>query len=109
MDLEMYRGDTHTVAVEFEDSDGDAIPVTGWAAWMTVRNSDQQAVVEKFTASVPEGNVVEFVLEPGDTEGINPGRYLYDIQVKTTQNEVKTFAGRITILKDITLTSEVPE
>lgn len=107
--LEIKRGDTWSRTLEFEDSNGARINITGWTIFFTAKvkadDPDASAVISKTitTLSNPTNGEAEIVLSYSDTN-LTIGQYLFDIQVKTAANEIITvLEGIITITKDITV------
>jgi hypothetical protein len=92
----------------FEDENGNAIDITGWTIFLTVKakadDPDSSAVISKTITvfSDPVAGIAEIELTPTDTNQAI-GSYVYDIQVKTNVGEIYTIVeGILTITKDIT-------
>jgi len=102
------RGDNFSRTIIFEDADGSPIDVTGWELRFTVKakitDPDSSAVIAKVinTFSDPTSGIIELELTSTDTNQII-GSYLFDIQIKTANNEIFTILeGIITITQDVT-------
>jgi len=106
--LKIKRGDTWSRTIYFEDKCGNNINITGWTLFFTVKikseDPDSSAIISKTitTFSNPENGEAELELTTTDTNQ-TIGSYLFDIQVKTNNNEIYTvLEGLLTICKDIT-------
>jgi len=108
-EIEIVKGDTSTIQITLKDSAGDAIDITGYTIWLTVKpvanNSDTvpiptiQKKVTTFTD--PTGGIHLFTLSNSDTN-ITSGNYIYDIQIKDTESTITT-----PIIGDFVVKSEV--
>lgn len=109
-DLEtLYRGDSREYNLTFTDSKGEAIPITDWKIYFTVKLSyldgDSKAVIKKDITihDDPINGKTKIILLPNDTDSIRPDKYWYDIQVKRSEDNILTLLrGRIEIRTDIT-------
>jgi hypothetical protein len=93
--LEAYRGDDWVKVLYFTDENGDAINITGWTIFFTVKKNeediDDDAVISKDITvhTNPTGGVSSIVLTDDDTD-IPPREYWYDIQIKKATGAIKT-------------------
>jgi len=76
-DYSVYRGDTITIPISFVDGDGNAINITGWLLFFTLKNaiddSDDSAVLKVDVSShvdAPNG-LTKIVLADGPNCGVN--------------------------------------
>lgn len=108
--LNMVRGDNKTFTINFKDSSGDPIDISGWRIFFTLKmkqdDSDAQAKLKK-DSDVASGDGVdgkfELNLVPVDTSGLNTGKYYYDVQAKKDDGNIFTaLRGEFTIFADIT-------
>lgn len=105
----LFRGDSRDYSLTFTDDNGDAINITGWKVYFTLKKNewdkDSKAVVKKDTTeheAPGEGHTI-ISLEPSDTDALEAGDYHYDFQVKKPQGDILTVAqGILKILTDIT-------
>lgn len=102
--LEMVRGDTFAFNLELEGLEGLTIKDVSFCVKHNERDLDAVALVKKTL-----GNGVTQIGEdkyqirvaPEDTERVQPGRYVYDLEL-TVANEVYTLLkGRIKIWQDV--------
>jgi len=107
--LSIKRGDTFTRTMYFQDANGSPIDITGWTIFFTMKakadDLDAAAVISKTITvfSNPTSGEAEISLTSTDTNQAIAS-YLFDIQVKTNNNEIYTcLEGIITITKDITI------
>jgi len=105
----LYRGDTREYLLTFTDAQGDAIDITGWKIYFTMKNSsgnnDDNCLVKKDITShtSPTEGKSTILLSHADTDSMHPGDYYYDIQIKKTDGTIYTVAtGKAPILADIT-------
>ena len=98
--ISMTRGDTETLKVKCPKEpfvDGDAV-------YMTVRESvDSPVAFQKVVTEFDAGEAV-IVIDHEDTEGLDFGSYLYDIQVTRKSGAVKTLVkpSKLTLTEEIT-------
>ena len=107
----IYRSDTDEFTVTFTDGDGVAINLSSSEVLMTVRKKypktdvidDTDADISA-TATIPVGTdgKAYFNITPTQTD-IDPREYYYDIQLKNSEDEVRTIGVAKYIVKyDIT-------
>lgn len=78
--------DDRTYSLTFKDSDGNAIDITNWTVWMTIKKdigaTDGEAVIQKEVTSHddPTNGKTSVKLEDIDTDGLG-GFYFYDFQI----------------------------
>lgn len=101
--VEQYADFSTTVNVE--DSNGDAINLSGYTAASQIRKSYYSSTANNFTASVTgtANGEVTISMTAANTANISPGRYLYDLVI-TSPVGVKTrvVEGIVTILPGVT-------
>lgn len=101
-------GDTEEYRFTFTDGDDIAYDLTGWTIYFTVQESSHQddtdAVISKTITEhdAPAEGKTTVTLTSDDTK-IDPGRYVYDVQIKNASGDVRTimsgflwFEGEIT-------------
>jgi len=111
VNISIKRGDTWSRGIYFQDANCSPIDISGWELRFTVKakvdDPDSSAVIAKVITTFPNPTAGEAELEltPVDTNQVI-GSYLFDIQVKTNNDEVYTILeGIINFGKDITITS----
>ena len=107
--LEIRRGDTHTFTLSFV-IDSTVLPIIGYKVYFTVKRyswliDDQAAISIDITDLFdPAGGIAKINLVPNDTKDLDPGIYLYDIQIR--KNDLTTILtilnGELEVLYDIT-------
>lgn len=107
--LEIKRGDTWSRTIYFQDADGSPIDISGWTVFFTVKaktdDLDSAAVIAKTITTFPNpiSGEAEIVLSSTDTAQVIEN-YLFDIQIKTANNEIITvLEGILTITQDISI------
>lgn len=88
INISMVRGDSESLTVTCSTpfSSGDTV-------FLTVReDAESDIAMQKVVTEFPNGEAV-FIIEPDDTEGLDFGNYVYDIQVTWAGGVVKTLVG----------------
>jgi len=105
----IYRGDNKTYTLSFKDSAGNVIDITGWKVYFTMKQritqSDDEAAVriDVTTHDDPTNGLSSIHLANSQTDGLIPGEYFYDIQVKKSDEMVTTLVvGKIKVEADVT-------
>lgn len=92
--LSVYRGDDFSKRLIFTNN-GVAIDITDWTIFFTVKknegDADDDAVIKKDITvhTDPTGGISSLVLTDAETT-VTPGKYWYDIQVKTDTGAIRT-------------------
>ena len=112
LSLTMIRGDTKKIKVTTKDSEGNAFDLTGATVWFTVKESDRDPDGAAFfrktngsgiTITDASGGKFDIDIDPADTRGERTDAYVCDIQIKTSDDKVRTPAkGTLTITRDVT-------
>lgn len=103
-----YRGDDLSFKLNFADTDGVAIDITGWLIFFTLKvskdDSDSEAVYSK-TEEAPSGSTDGTIIisVPGSDLNTLVGPYYYDFQFIDDSGNIRTItSGAITFEKDVT-------
>ena len=106
--LERMRGDTFPMQFSLNQSDGSALPITGFTFLLTVDPSEgpdnADSNLFQLTGTIVDGpgGVVSFAPSAIESNQL-PGEYYYDIQMIDASLAVRTVAkGKFTFLQDIT-------
>lgn len=101
--VEQYADFSTTVNVE--NSEGDAINLSGYTAASQIRKSYYSSTANNFTATITgtANGEVTIAMTSANTANMSPGRYLYDLVI-TSPTGVKTrvVEGIVTILPGVT-------
>ncbi len=107
---DFYRGDTREYTLTFVDGAGDAINITGWTIFFTLKekesDADDDAKIKKdiTSHSDPTAGETKFTLEASETDDLEGRNYYYDIQAKKTNDDIITVTkGRVRVLIDVTI------
>lgn len=105
--MELVRGDTGHYNFTRKDNEGHAILATPLAIYFTVKMSydDDNFVIQKTLSDMTMDETGEwhFTLLPSDTATLPFEKYVYDIEVTASANEVYTIAkGSFELLKEAT-------
>lgn len=107
--LEIRGGDTRTFVLTFTLDDAE-LPITNYKIYFTAKRyswlTDAEAAISKdvtehFDAA---GGISKITLDPADTEDLDPGIYLYDIQARKADGTtiVTILNGEFEILYHVT-------
>lgn len=110
--IQIYRGDTNAFTIICKRGTN-AEDLTGAKLYFTVKTNktdpDSSALLQKdsagngITITQATKGKARLLLTSSDTDVLTPGTYFYDVQIRTSGNEVYTlFAGEIEVLHDIT-------
>jgi hypothetical protein len=105
--FEVVRGDTFTVDIRVKDSKGNIKDLRGYTFTFTIKKSasDTNPIIQ-VVKSVPmdDPDEVKMVSLKVDTSAIEQsGVYVYDIQYKDSQENVRTpLLGKLYVVDDIT-------
>jgi len=99
--IERYRGDSHNEVFTVTDSTGTAVNLTSATARFTVKAAVTDAQADAVLALSSEGvspaitlggvaGTVTVAFGPDDMEAIDPGRYIYDLEVTLSDGTVYT-------------------
>ena len=107
-DLEIRGGDSKIYVLSFT-LEGEVLPITDYTVFFTVKRYswliDLEAAVSKDITEMfdPTGGVAKITLDPEDTESLDPGIYLYDVQIKKSDGTILTILnGELEILYHVT-------
>lgn len=102
--LSMTRGDSESITVKCSEN-GAAVPFeSGDTVTFTVREDVESSIaLQKTVTAFDENGWAVIALLPGDTEGMDFGSYVYDIQLTRADGTVTT----IVTVSDFELTEEV--
>lgn len=102
------RGDSWSRTLQFKNSGGSPIDITGWTVFFTVKSSpgsrDEDAVLQKTVTSHTNatGGLSAISCTAADTDNLQ-GDYYFDIQIKKSDGSIKTYLyGQIKFLEDTT-------
>lgn len=88
INISMTRGDSESITVRCSEPFS-----TGDTLYLTLREDPESPVVmQKTVTEFPDGEAI-FRICPEDTEGLDFGSYVYDIQVTWAGGVVKTLVG----------------
>ena len=113
--LEIRGGDTKVYVLTFT-LEGEVLPITDYEVFFTAKRyswqTDEVAAISKDVTEMfdPAGGIAKITLDPADTEDLDPGIYLYDIQVKKADGTIITILnGEFEILYHITTRRTIDE
>lgn len=105
--LTLTRGDTQTFSFIRKDSDGNPITIKADALYFTVKNNyvTTDVLIQKTIddCTFTDGKYT-FVIEPEDTDNLNYGLYVYDLEVKQEDYKKTISKGTFEITEEVTFT-----
>mgnify|MGYP000916193735 FL=1 len=112
INIERYRGDSHVEVFTVTDSAGAAVNLTGASARFTVKRETTDALADAIltrTSGVGGGitlggaaGTVTVAFVAATMAALDPGRYVYDVEVTLADTTVNTVAeGSFTLLADV--------
>ena len=106
-DFEFPRGDTCPLSFDITDNEGNPLDLTSTEIYFTLKNNYNTSTAllqkKKSTGGITvDENKCSLVLTHDDTAEMSYGKYVYDIQIKSS-TYVKTLAlGQITLTNEST-------
>ena len=95
--ITMVQGDTGVINMKihnYELSQGDevrfAIVNKSNPSILLCQHSDNKIILKKKVTSFETDGTARIAIHPYDTENLQPGKYLYEIQVKTKDGRIDT-------------------
>ena len=106
-DLTWTRGDSGRLDVSVTDASGDAYSLAGATLFLTVKNAltdaDSAAVIRREVTSHDDAAGGKSHFDLATTDNATAGTRYYDVQLKTSGNQVYTlFGGLWKVLSDVT-------
>lgn len=118
--IQMYLRDDRTLSLTVNDHDDNAVDLTGAKIIFTVKSKmsdpDDKALFQKKNSLAggddseikilnPSGGSAEIYIVPTDTDNVDPGNYMWDVQVTLANGKTYTvLRGRVTFKGDVTQT-----
>ena len=107
--LTVDQGSNFSVEIDVTDSAGDALNLAGYTVDGQIRKTYTSSTATSFTSSIPNevGGTVKIQLSANTTNGMKPGRYVYDVEItKTTTGEVtRIVEGQLEVRPGVTRAS----
>jgi len=104
--ISIYQGDTYVHNVTMQDSNGDAIDISGRSYSGQMRKSPGASdVAATFSSTITNGAAgeVQFVLGANVTSNIAAGLYYYDFQETNGSIILTLMAGTATVVPQVTI------
>ena len=111
INFEVFRGDTFKKTLRFTDENGNIIDITNWTIYFTVKYLDYIAgddndsdALKQIIINVASGASGITTIN-WDSIDIDPGDYVYDVQIKKPNEIIKTILyGDFKVNADVTRT-----
>ena len=99
-----YRGDSYEMVVRPKSSNNSAFPLTGYTASFTIANRRGSTGTQyAASATVSTGNnTITCSITPAVGRTLNPGTYVYDVQITNGTLVYTVLTGTITVTDDVT-------
>lgn len=104
-DIEIIRGTTNVLDITVTDASGNLYDVSNGEKLLfgVKRKADDEKYLLIKAADSSQNGVYEIKICPGDTEGLECGRYLYDVAIQSGDEFFNVIeASAFTICKNVT-------
>ena len=102
--LTIDQGSDFSASIDILDSNGDPFDLQGYtsAAQMRKNYSAESAITFNTTENVSDSKII-LTLTNEETNNIEPGRYLYDLEIKSQSDTItRVVEGIVTVTPGIT-------
>lgn len=111
--VDLYAGQSKTLRLQVSDAAGDPVDLTGARVVLTVK-CDAEAVDPKLVKdsargasqveiTAPREGLVYIYLDPGDTRGLDPHEYVYDVWVDLGGRRYPVVQSTLVVRRAITV------
>ena len=103
--LIMDQGSNFQATIEVNDSSGNNLNLTGYSVAGQMRKSYASSTATDFTASITNATngTISISLTAAQTNAIKAGRYVYDVEITSSGNEVsRVVEGQIEVTPGVT-------
>lgn len=111
MNITMPRGDIRPVSFTINRVSGEDVPELDNIYFTVKKNFKVPEVLLQKTLSSGliekiDNNKYQFIIEPEDTNGLNYGSYVFDIELVSESSHIKqTFLGEFIITQEVTFSA----
>lgn len=100
--LVIDQGSTYSVSISISNSDGDPLNITGYSSRAQLRKHYTSSNAVTFQTSLSTGEV-GLSLTSAQTALLTPGRYVYDVELIDSSNNVtRIVEGIVTVTPEVT-------
>lgn len=102
--LSIDQGATFNTVITLTDNDGDVIDISGYTGAAQMRKHYTSSTSKSFTVDLGGVNgTITLSMSANSTANIDPGRYLYDVELTDVSGTVsRVFEGIVTVNPNIT-------
>lgn len=101
--LVIDQGTTFSTTVDITDEDGNPINLTTYTASGQIRKHYTSTTKTDFTISMSESGIMTISLSANSSNLLDPGRYVYDIELTANTGSVtRVVEGIVTITPSVT-------
>ena len=104
-ELTIEKGATFSTTITVEDTNGDAINLTGYTANSQIRKSYYSSSANTLTATITctSNGEITLSMTSTNTANLTPGRYLYDLVITAPDTtRTRVVEGIVNVLPGIT-------
>lgn len=104
-ELQLEQFATFSTTINVEDSQGDAINLSGFSAASQIRKSYFSSTANNFTATITgiANGEITLSMTAANTANLTPGRSLYDLVITSPQGvKTRVVEGIVNILAGVT-------
>lgn len=104
-ELQLEQFATFSTTINVEDSQGDAINLSGFSAASQIRKSYFSSTANNFTATITgiANGEITLSMTAANTANLTPGRALYDLVITSPQGvKTRVVEGIVNILAGVT-------
>lgn len=109
--IRFFRGDNHTLNFYVKD-DGEIFDLTNYSAVLSVKENESDTTYQfqlygaEVSYDISKG-LITFLIEPTDTESMDSGEYVYDVEISNGTNTYTIVSDVLDLKGDIT-TDTIP-
>jgi hypothetical protein len=101
--ISIDQGTDYTLSLTVEDDDGETLSLAGYTANAQIRKHYMSANSIDFIAEIQDNTAILLTLTPTQTVNVEPGRYVYDVEIRSPANTVtRVVEGICTIRAEVT-------
>ena len=103
--LVIDQGSTFTADIDVTDRYGNVLGLSGYTAAGQIRKTYTSSTSVAFTTNIatPSTGVVSIALSSSQTGIMKPGRYVYDVEITSADNQVtRIVEGQVEITPSVT-------
>lgn len=100
------QGSDFSIVITVDDAGGGSLDLTNYSARAQIRKTYASLTAIDFVVIIdaPESGEIQLALSAATTNGMKPGRYVYDLEIEDNESGIVTrvVEGQITITPSVT-------